>query len=328
MRVSVESVPRETWRRVARHLESVRGSLDQDADDAYLGDEVCPIYRPDIECVAYWEFEVHGLPPTAAREQGKKSSGTGFILATAGRHDVPIPHWSLAMEPPTRALEARSGGKPIHRMIKLDALTYAAEAHDGGLITHVGQMPLRIEDVRPEHRTEIASASTVRAADSDDDGKPPAHRRKRSESPPPRLAAWTSWKALRRGYAREYRPQLAALAERAAAAWDIEDLVAEHGEGIHEGESLVIPLLRPGKIAVAGKGARCVTAIQRECGKPAIVVKVGDVPAGSAEIPFEIVIRYEQLEPETLEFFVVPKDAPSNQRTTLPHHATHRGGRP
>lgn len=328
MRVSVDAVPRETWRRVARHLEAVRGSLGQGAENARLADDVCPIHRPDIECVAYWEFEVHGLPATAPRERSKKSSGTGFILATAGRHDVPIPHWSLTMEPPSRALEGRADGKPIHRMLKLDALTYAAEDRDAGLIAHIGQMPMRLEDVRAEHRTEIASAKAVRTTEAHDDGAPAKLRRLRRESAQPRLAAWSSWKALRRGYAREYRPQLAALAERAAAAWEIEDLVAEHGEGIHEGESLTIPLLRPGKVSVCGEGARVVTATPNDCGPPAITLKIGDVPTGAAEIPFEVVIRYEKLDVETLEFFVVPKDAPSNRRTTLPHFAELRGGRP
>lgn len=326
MRVSVESVPRETWRRVARHLEAVRGSV-QGAENARLADEVCPIHRPDIECVAYWEFEVLGLPPTAPRERGKTSSGTGFIVATAGRHDVPIPHWSLTTEPPSRALAAQDDGERIHRWIKLDALTYAGEDRDGALVARVGQMPMRIEGLRPEHRTEIASASFSRTGDAKDDGTPVKHRRGRRESPPPRLAAWPSWKELRRGYAREYRLQLAALAERAAAAWEIEDLVAEHGEGIHEGETLTIPLLRPGKIAVAGKGARVVTTSVRECGAPAITVKVGDVPCGSPEIPFEITIHYDALDAETLEFFVVPNEAPSNRRTTLPHFSTLRGGR-
>src|SRR5882762_8884489 len=106
MRVKSQETPQDLRRRVANKLESIRGTpMAPGGDAARLGDEACPIYRPDIEGVAYWEFDVVGLKSTQAREHEGRSSGVGFMLASAGRHDVPIPHWSLTAEPPSRALE-------------------------------------------------------------------------------------------------------------------------------------------------------------------------------------------------------------------------------
>jgi hypothetical protein len=327
MRVKVEAVPRQTWRRVARHLESVRSAAEPgDGAALRLGDTVCPIHRPDLECVAYWEFEVHGAKATGARDHDGRSSDTGFILATAGRHDLPIPHWSLATEPPSRALESKAGHTP-HRIVKLDTLSYAAEDAKGQLIAHVGSMPTRIDEVRDEHRKEIAIAS-ARPVSPCDDRQPPKLHRTSTGSPPPRLSGWPSWTELRHGYARAYRPQLSALAKRAAAAWDIEDLVAEFGEGIREGESVIVPLLRPAKVSLTGDGARVVEIDCHGGRELAVTLRAGKVAPGSPEIELALEIVYETLEPETLVFFVVPNAAPSDHRSALPHAAGFAGGRP
>lgn len=324
MRVNVDAIPRQTWRRVARHLESVRAAAHGDGEALRLGDTVCPIHRPDLESVAYWEFEVHGAK-TAARDHEGKSSHTGFILATAGRHDLPIPHWSLATEPPSRALASKAGCTP-RRILKLDTLTYAEEDARGGLLAHVGQMPTRIDEIRDAHLTEIASAS-ARPESHCDDRQPPKLRRTSTGSPPPRLSAWPSWTELRHGYARAYRPQLEALARRAAASWEIEDLIGEFGEGIREGDSVIVPLLGPAKVAVSGDGARVVEVGRHGCHELAVTLHAGNVAPASAELTFTVEIVYESLEPETLEFFVVPKGAPSNHRTALPHPACFAGAR-
>ena len=112
MRIPIEKVPIDVRRRAARHLESIRGTpLGEGADEARLGDEACEIYRPDVKGVAYWEIEVVGLKQTAGENGNQRANtGTGFIVASADRHDMPIPHWSFDLNAPSRALEEQAAG--------------------------------------------------------------------------------------------------------------------------------------------------------------------------------------------------------------------------
>lgn len=146
MRLKLSSIPIEIRRRVAHHLESIRGTdMGRGADISYLGNDVCPIYRPDIKGPAYYEFEVlqseevvavtnpgvrgdilsadifrpGGISrlytsPTADVKKllightGVKNAklGQGFIIASAGDHDYPIVHWSLEQPPVSIELES------------------------------------------------------------------------------------------------------------------------------------------------------------------------------------------------------------------------------
>src|SRR5688572_30757442 len=130
MRVTLEEVPLDVRRRVAGHLESLRGTpTAQGAEAARLGDAACPIYRPDLRSIAYWEVEVTGLKATAAN-----TSGVGFVIASAGRHDTPIPHWSFNIAPPSRVLEAKVREARVARIVKVDTLAYVAEDSAGNLL--------------------------------------------------------------------------------------------------------------------------------------------------------------------------------------------------
>ena len=65
MRVKLEQVPLEIRRRAARHLEAIRGTeMAKGGDSAQFGPEACPVYRPDVKGVAYWELEVTGVKAT------------------------------------------------------------------------------------------------------------------------------------------------------------------------------------------------------------------------------------------------------------------------
>jgi hypothetical protein len=330
MRVKLQETPQELRRRVANKLESIRGTpMAPGGDGARLGEQACPIYRPDVKGVAYWEFEIAGLKKTLAREHEGRSSGLGFMLASTGRHDIPIPHWSLTIEPPSRALEAKAPQGNVARIIKLDTLAYAAEGAKGRYLAHLGQFPLQIVGTR-SGLTKLRGISTVTATPkkpSTDDLSPSELivTRDGVRVPKLKLAAWESWPAAKRGYAKAYKPHLEALAARAADAWTIEDLIAQFGEGIHEGQRLTVPLLKDGKAEVTGNGAKLVKLTFLDRQSPAVTLEALPSEA-KTEADFQLAISYSDGTSETLLFFVVPKDTPSNNRSTLPHFAVKSEG--
>ena len=124
MRISFQEVPLDVRRSAAQRLESIRGTdVGRSADAAQFSRDVCPIYRPDLDEIAYYEFElitgsarVQLVTPGAIssrvfERKGKeraaaepvrpvRGTGHGFIVASAGPHDFPLPHWSLESPPP------------------------------------------------------------------------------------------------------------------------------------------------------------------------------------------------------------------------------------
>ena len=83
MRVKTDEVPLEIRRRAVRYLEAVRSAgMAPGADAAQLGDEACPLYRPDVKGVAYWELELVGVR-AAIRGGGATESGARLPAAIA-----------------------------------------------------------------------------------------------------------------------------------------------------------------------------------------------------------------------------------------------------
>ena len=325
MRVKIDEAPQDLRRRAAHRLESIRGTpMGAGADNACLGDEACPIYRPDIKGVAYWEFEIIGLKGTQARDRKGEGNGVGFMLATAGRHDIPLSHWSLSIEPPSRALDAKSA-KPggVARIVKLDTLAYAAEDASGTYLAHVGQFPPLIAGIGTDlkKRQGISTVTALPGKPSDSDDAPTELALSRGGAPVPKLkvTAWRSWADAKRRYAAVYKPHLTALAEHAAASWETEDLLAKFGEGIQQGQRLTVPLLKPGKAELKGDGAKAIRMSRVERPAPAVVLEAVQLD-GQTETSFQLDIFYEDGTQEVLAFFVVPKGAPSNFRSRLPHN--------
>jgi hypothetical protein len=326
MRVKLEKVPLEIRRRAARHLEAIRGTqMAAGSDAAQLGEEACPVYRPDVKGVAYWELEVTGVKATsrnAGQNGNRKATGNGFLILAAGRHDVPIPHWSFELEPPSRALEAQSGDKQVGRIVKLDSLAYVAEDAKGTYLSHLGQfppMPTGLPTTLPAKRV-ISSLQTHPVTATKTDRRVAKQEAKTSgaRAPKPKVTSWKSWGQAKKQYASAYKLHLGALKEHAAPSWQIEDLVAKFGEGIHEGDQLVVPLLMPGKAELAGDGVKSVKMRMLDRNPPAV-----DLLAGGAEErkeqEFQLRLSYRDGTTETLTFFVIPKGTPSNRRRVLPH---------
>ncbi|MFB6256675.1 MAG: hypothetical protein ABEH58_08140, partial [Haloplanus sp.] len=78
-RIPVEEVPTTFRRRAARFLERAVGDKATWPDGAELGSVAHRVERPDVEDVAYYEFEVEPV---------------GFLVVSTGEHDGPIPHWN------------------------------------------------------------------------------------------------------------------------------------------------------------------------------------------------------------------------------------------
>jgi hypothetical protein len=327
MRVKLDEVPLDVRRRAARHLEAVRGTpMAAGADAAQLGDEACPVFRPDVKGVAYWELEIVGVKTATRARPGANgrpaASDRGFVVVSTGAHDVPVPHWSVELEPPSRSLEARAGDKPVARVVKLDTLAYACENAKGAYLAHIGQfppMPAGLPSALPKAPAQSSLESRpASATPSDRRVAKQEVKRTGARAPRPKLVPWPSWAQAKKRYASAYKLHLAALRARAAQAWQIEELVAKLGEGIHEGDRLVVPLLKPGKASLSGDGVQSVTMRMIDRNPPAVELLAGGA-AKQAEQQFQLQLSYADGTSETLIFFVVPKGTPSNRRTVLPH---------
>jgi hypothetical protein len=323
MRVNIEEVPMEIRRRVANKLESIRGTpMAPGGGKMWFGEKACPLYRPDMKGIAYWEFEITGLREVRPREHNGKSSGVGFIIAATGSHDIPIPHWSVTREAPSRALEAKIPQAQISRVYKLDTLSYSSEDANGKYLAHIGQFPVQISGISGDV-SKYRGIVTANAAPKDpvkDDSKLSKHILKIDGSKPAKIkiGAWESWSAAKKGFSKTFRPHLDALASRSLEAWKVEDMISRYGEGILEGQSLTIPFLKPGKFKIAGDAEKFLKVENVET--PVSAAKMTALPTGdNKELNFQLTISYKDGTSECLRFFIVPKGTPSNNRSVLPH---------
>lgn len=316
MRVPFEEVPLDVRRRAARFVATlVGGRLSptrlRRAEPRF--GEATPVYRPDLADVAYWEIEIAGLPTEMPKPEGEAGrSEQGFILVSTGAHDVPVPHFSLDLAPPSRQLDQLG---TFDRVVKLDALCYAGVDDRGNLVGHIGTMPPKLTGVPDEvpKRMPGGYATTVAAAARDvedgDEAEPQRIRRSRRKSPVA-LEEWRSWNELTTGYADSYRLQLAALAERAAPRWETEKLTEAYGEGIHSGATHTVWLLEEGDFTLEGPGADLVSAELNPQPLPPRLVLRPRADVSVKDTSFEVHLRYAGGE-ERLQYFIVPDQAPS-----------------
>lgn len=319
MRVPLEKIAMSDRRRAARALESLLTRPPGNGSSlgkARLGAEAAPVYRPDMKDVAYWEFEVEGIR-TSLPVPGEKPKqfDRGFILVATGAHDVPIPHFSLDLAPPSRRLEHM--GKKAQRIVKVDSQCYAAEDARGELQAHLGMMPPRLDGMPKEltktppegwatTATRTGNGPRTDDATSVEKTRPRQSREERPVKPQP----WESWQELKDGYSTSYRPHLKALAERAAHPWGIDALTEKFGQGIHSGEVFPLPMLEPGQHELKGPGAPFVTAELVSDAAPPRLLLTAKADIDEKDLTFEVIFSYASGE-ETLMFFIVPFGAPT-----------------
>lgn len=312
MRIPVSTVPLEMRRKAAQHLETVRGTeMDIGAERARLTDDVCPIFRPDMKEIAYYEFE---------------ADPRGFIIVTAGDHDYPISHWSFDREPVSRQLEAiaEKAGKEVARVFKLDTLAYVAEDESGEMVAQVGQIPIPVEGLPEDLEQARGRISSLMARPEqelkDDEGaEEMEYVVEQRGDPPPELKSREveSWAELKEMYGTAFAPFLRDLRLRAAEAWEIDGLISEFGEGILVGRTHRVALLEPdAEVDLSGEAADMVklTLISRQGVPPALELAVEEIKL-DREHNFELSIVYPSGLKESLSFFVVSPSTPSNVRS-------------
>lgn len=344
MSIAWRTVPSVIRRRVAQHSENLQASgLGQASNRLALADQVWPLFRPDVEGVAYYEFTLSAASRgtgqrlatrgwtsasvevermDAALEKRPDVVNNGFVVASAGEHDVPIPHFSFdRLAPSARLAQERKGDGRFARIYRLDALAYVAEDEAGELLARIGQLPPLPIDVavgageRGRWLGSVVAAPT-RAIDDDARAADTEHVVRRSGTKDQlRFAQIDNWKEYRQVYGRHLGPLLEAHRRRAAPAWQTQHRLEEFGEGIFAGQSLRVALLEPqAAIRVTGRGAGYVDASLLERGGSSAVELRTTYPSEKHEVDFRLQISYASGEREDLPFFIVASDAPSNAK--------------
>lgn len=318
MRIPFEEVPLDVRRRAARAVATLVGDRLSPTKlrkaEPRFG-EATPVYRPDLADIAYWEIEIAGLPTALPKREGEAGRGEqGFIVVATGGHDVPVPHFSLDLAPPSRQLDQLG---IIDRVVKLDSLCYAGVDDQGNLVGHIGTMPPKLTGLPAElpKRLPAGSATTLGAGPHDgEDGdktEPQRPRTSRGKNPV-RLEEWRSWNELTKGYAESYRLHLAALAERAVPRWETEKLTDAYGEGIHSGATHTVWLLEEGDFTIEGPAADLVSVELNPQPLPPKLVLRPRADVNVKDTSFDVRVRYAGSE-ELLRFFIVPGEAPSTE---------------
>jgi len=345
-KILLAEVPVQWRRRAAQHLESLREIPAFGAERARLGDDVTPIFRPDVPDVAYYEFEVI-LPAAPARTPGiaaetagaatqptlkskDASPPPGFIIVATGSHDMPIPHFSFQRMAVSRELEAatKKANHRLERVVKIDSLCYVGEDESGTRVAQTGQIPPLLRGLPEEPAgTESTHASVVArpriAVPDDAKATGVEHEIVKMGAPPPSTlghAESRDWSDYKRQYPTSFGPLLARLKERAAGAWELQEKIAELGEGIFTGTTHRVALVGElDNFEIEGEGASLVEACLRKSPEaPAVVELHARARELARGVDFVLRLRYKDGSQETLLFFLVsrvtPTDAPGFTR--------------
>jgi hypothetical protein len=334
MKVPISDVPMRLRRTAMRHLDSMRDSeiRGSSSRDTEFGAEAWPIYRPDLSDVAYWELELLSTDEDGnkggskgGRQPTTSSNGQaarGFVIVATGDHDFPIPHWSLERPPVSYQLEqeAAKTGKVIARIYRLDALAYLAEDDQGNEIARSGQSPALPEGVSIRTEGIEVSSLIARPKSKGDDAQADkldfALERKGPKDPDLKLVDPKEWRNLKKEYRGRYEPFLDEVRKRAANAWKVDRDVEEFGEGLMAGDTFDVRMLeRNGKVEVTGKGKKDVTVeVDDKRRGPPLVRGKSNKGQHKEELDFELRLTYESGEDETLRYFIVSPDTPSNAK--------------
>lgn len=355
MHVPMSEVPMKARRIAANHLASLRDTeMIAGAEAVRLGPDAVPIYRPDIEGVAYFEFAVigpgggksrvmatAGYPSDAgcngANEGAAQSrQSVGFIVVTNGTHDFPISHWSVhdtppsvqAMDDPSEQCEAKDEARERpapSRIYKLDALSYVLENDKGEIVGSYGQMPALISGLPHNLQRLVGAISSAITQPFRDQRNDAAVREiehdadlEGPQAPDLKFNDEVGWREYKARYADSFGPLLDRLRHDAAESWEVEELIERFGEGIETGTTHRIDLLDHACIELSGEGRDYVRPVLQDAiGQPLALVL--HVPPASLkhELDLDVSLRYRNGESERLKFFIVSPDVPSNTRAEL-----------
>ena len=300
LNVPLAQVPIEFRRRAAQLVSEMSDErMTPEWEAARLGEVVHPFYRPDVEGIAYLEFEV--LP-------------TGFMMLSTGEHDFPVSHWSpgrpsVSQELGEKALEA---GKDIARLFKLDTLSYAAEDGLGEMVATVGDEPPRVSGMDPAWLglgsasvTEVvARPLQVTASDQEAAGIPYEVQVTGPEPAAIELSEWGSWQALKAEYRGTYAVLIDGLKHEAREEWEAERVARVVGEGLLIGETFRLALLYDGsEFSASGEGAAHAAIRKTGDGTRLEIIAQSAPPEGMAA--FSLSVTYPNHEMEHFKFVII-----------------------
>jgi hypothetical protein len=268
--VPLSEVPIAAHRYAGQLLEHVRGAeVAPGWSGARLGSPARPLYRPDVEGIAYYEFPVLvGVDVT------------GFVIIAAGEHDFPIAHWDFSGDPPTRILEknAHDEDKTAVKFYKLDVLDYAAEDESGVLAATLGTLPFKVTGMEMawlDQPEQLSSVEWTPDATGEDVENPPDSGTLTQSGPVSstlQLEAWASWDALKTEYAETYEVFLEELHREAAEEWQVDTWAQQFGELLFPGETYPLATLCESPVITpSGEGLTYVsTELVTAAGRPPV----------------------------------------------------------
>ncbi len=309
------NLPLDLHRRVAQLVEEMRGTeLAPGWELARLGERVRPLYRPDVEGIAYFEVEIEPA---------------GFVIVSNGDHDFPIPHWDFTGEPVSYDLErqAQAAGKVASKFYKLDTLYYVAEDVQGEQVASIGTPIFKVIGMNPawlEHDESMLTTVRVEPITEIPDDAQAQDVTYHTEVSGPEIAPiefepWSSWQQLKTEYVETYHVLLEDWQREASIDWEIEQIVRESGEGLLLGEAYRLALLFPNvRFNTSGEGTRFteVRLLEQERLPPVLEVIANRMPP-EGKVDLDIVLTYDNGITETLKFFVAsPTAFESTQKQT------------
>ena len=364
MKINQKKIPINIRRTAARLLESIRDTeIALNSQDLYLSEFVVPIYRPDLKDPAYYEFqiikesrenvdnrhdlteeigkiniysisglrEIYSTPGAVAEVKSIytdrfKSGVQGFIIVSAGSHDFPVTHWSLESEAPSDLLKRIAGDQQadLHKIYKIDALSYIGEDKNGKELASLGQKPSLISGLPEDlssYAGDISSAEMVRSATrKENDSIKIRPGRLTQRGPKPRDYKFTStkWENIKENFEKSFKPLMNQLEVHASEVCEKEKMIEELGEGILAGNRFYVPVLEQEftveKYGDASKFT-VLRVVKRPNGMSAIELTTERLPV-SGELDLFVQIRYKNSE-ELIKLFVVNPDSPTESINNL-----------
>ena len=295
--LALAEVPVDSLRRAQDFLDAMRNSemAPEFTASSILDELVVPMYRPDIEEVAYYEFGI--------------STG-GYILVSANDHDNPVPTWNSNGERLTdKTLLAL--GEDVHdaaKIYRLDAITFVAEDSSGELLS---DFQPRIPVVEGDDSIVYSEESivdedgvvrTIRVASNVDENgnEVELSRVDLSEDiPSPEFEMREiDWQELKSSYAEIFASQIEQKRLDVQAEWSNRVETRGIGQALMLGEAKVFSLL--GEVASVDHPAGVqVELVDTESGQEKLTVSIIDEDDKSTD-SFDVLVSYVDGRTETL----------------------------
>lgn len=321
--LAITDMPSDMQRRLAQFLAEMRGGQIASKWSAPRpSGYVLPMYRPDVDGIAYYEVEIINQTKQT-NSRAFIPSADGFVILSNGGHDFPIAHWSDNGLAPSRVLESQTS-TAISRVYKLDSLAYAGEDAQGNMVATLGQQPAKLSGLDPawlDQTDALATNQLVLNQPVPDDsatGVISGTINRTGATPPAKLKIenWDSWAALKSGFKSSYGVFLEDVRRQAAFDWMIETNAARDGEALRKGDIFDLALLTNTGIAgtLGGTPTATITGSGKDLVSGELIMVSGQAPVfritvldalPNLTVPFDVAITYGAGATEVVKFLVI-----------------------